>query len=152
MTFSDDPYMVIPEVVSGVASILSSAAHEPSIKRFVLTSSAASCSSPHPGKEFNISSKTWNDDDVEAAWRPPPYTGRGWTVYAASKTLAERALWEFIQEKKPHFTANAVLPNLNLGPKFAKGQAALTSDYVTGIYYGRTDDIKGVLPRTYSED
>lgn len=43
---------------------------------------------------------------------PNPYP---FIVYAASKTEGEKALWKFMKEKKPHFQANAVLPNANTG-------------------------------------
>lgn len=35
-------------------------------------------------------------------------------VYAASKTLAERELWDWVKREKPTFTATAVLPNFNV--------------------------------------
>lgn len=38
------------------------------------------------------------------------------TVYAASKTLAERAAWDFIEKEKPPFDLTAILPVFNFGP------------------------------------
>lgn len=35
---------------------------------------------------------------------------------AASKVKGERAAWKFIEEEKPHFSFNTVLPDLVLGP------------------------------------
>lgn len=36
-------------------------------------------------------------------------------VYVTSKTGGERALWRFMEEQRPHFVANTILPNVNLG-------------------------------------
>jgi hypothetical protein len=36
-------------------------------------------------------------------------------VYSASKTQSEQAAWKFIEEEKPHFVLNTVLPNANIG-------------------------------------
>ena len=108
LTFDPDPYKVIPEVIAGIKSILTSAAATPSIKRFVYTSSSTAASSPIPNKKFTITAKTWNQADVDKAWGPA-YKGIEWAVYGASKTEAERALWKFMEDEKPHFIANAVL-------------------------------------------
>jgi len=39
-----------------------------------------------------------------------------WTVYAASKTLAERAAWDFVAKEKPAFDLTAINPSFNFGP------------------------------------
>lgn len=116
MTRSPNPNEVIPDVVAGATNILKSAATEPSVKRFVFTSSSTAATLPKPGKKFQIDASTWNDEAVELAWKPPPYDpSRTFTVYAASKTQAERAVWKFVQENNPHFVVNAVNPNGNMG-------------------------------------
>lgn len=41
----------------------------------------------------------------------------GGIVYSASKTEAEKAAWKWVEEKKPNFVLNTVLPNFNVsGP------------------------------------
>lgn len=114
---SYDPNEGIPIVVNGTVNALKAAANEPSITRFVLTSSSTAAASPQPNKEFVIDENTWNDEAVKAAWMPPPYEGeqRKLDVYSASKTEGERAAWKFIQENKPDFEMNAILPNCNMG-------------------------------------
>jgi nucleoside-diphosphate-sugar epimerase len=54
LTFDSDPNKVIPEVLAGVNGILKSAAKEPSVKRFVYTSSSTAITAPIPNKEFII--------------------------------------------------------------------------------------------------
>lgn len=39
-----------------------------------------------------------------------------WTVYHASKALAERAAWDFMHREKPAFDLVTVLPSFNFGP------------------------------------
>lgn len=38
------------------------------------------------------------------------------TAYRASKTLAEKAAWEFVEKEKPNFTLSTLCPPLVLGP------------------------------------
>jgi nucleoside-diphosphate-sugar epimerase len=114
---SVDPNKAVPTVVNGALNMLSAAAKEPSIKRVVLTSSSTAASAPKPNKEFVIDAKTWNTEDVEAAWQPPPYEGvaRKLAVYSASKMQSEQASWKWMEDNKPKFVLNTVLPNANMG-------------------------------------
>lgn len=111
-SFSNDPHKVIGGVIDSVTNVLTAAAKEPKVKRFVLTSSSTAALLAKPGVEQTATVDTWNDEAVEAAWvkDPDPLA-----VYAASKTEGERTLWKFVKEKQPSFVANAILPNLNLG-------------------------------------
>lgn len=58
---------------------------------------------------------TWNDESVAAAWSPEtskedlPYS-----IYAASKTEGERALWDYVRENHLAFPVNTVLPAANV--------------------------------------
>ncbi|MBE7181519.1 MAG: hypothetical protein INR71_09990 [Terriglobus roseus] len=116
-----DPNIVVPAVVDATTNALKSAFKEPSVKRFVLTSSSTAAYSPDEGndKPLKVTVDTWNDSVVEAAWAPPPYTAdRGFVTYSASKTQGEQALWKYYKEhaaEKPGFVVNSVLPNMNTG-------------------------------------
>lgn len=135
MSDSPDPNKVIPTVINGALNALSAAANEPSIKRFVFTSSSTAILIPRLNEEFTITTDQWNDAAVAAAWAPPPYTpDRAFTVYAASKTQAERATWEFIRSKTPPFAFNAVLPNLNMGTILSPQQPASTGAAVKTVF------------------
>ena len=138
MTFSPDPNEVVTPVVRGMKYILRSAAKQPSVKRFVLTSSSTAVLLPSHDKPLRVSKDTWNDASVEKAWTPPPYTqDRATHVYSASKTEGEKALWEFMKTEKPNFVANAILPNVNMG-------RTLLSPGVTGTAV--IDVLKGRVP------
>ncbi|OAA66939.1 NAD dependent epimerase/dehydratase [Niveomyces insectorum RCEF 264] len=122
MSFDPDPNKVIPTAVAGAVTALKAAYAEPSVKRFVLTSSS-SATLP-AGKEAYaegrvITEKTWSEDAVALAWAPPPYTpDRSSAVYSASKVEAEQAVWKYHEEnkaKRPDLVVNTVLPNMNFG-------------------------------------
>lgn len=108
LNFSPNPSEVIPHVIKGTLEGLQSAAKEPKMKRFVLTSSSTAAQAPIPNKEYNIDETTWNDLFVEQANAPPPYEmDRAYAVYGASKVAGEKAMWDFVKEKRPHFVANS---------------------------------------------
>jgi len=138
VSFDEDPNNVIPEVIAGVKSILISAATEPSVKSFVYTSSSTAAVKPVSNKRFTVDSNSWNEEDIEAAHKPPPYDGRAFTVYSASKAEAEKAVWGFVKEQKPSFITNSILPNCNFGEIFVEGQAS-TGGFLKAIYedYGK---------------
>jgi hypothetical protein len=128
-------------------SILKSAAAEPSIKRFVLTSSSTACTRVIHNKEMTIDTNMWNNDDVERAWAPPPYEPeRYMTVYGASKTVQEQAFWKFVKEQKPAFVANAVLPDVNFG-KVLDGKVTSSAGLIKALYDGDVAGATWVLPR-----
>jgi nucleoside-diphosphate-sugar epimerase len=114
---SPDPNKAVPTVVNGIINTLEAALKEAGLKRIVMTSSSTAATSPKPNVEFSIDEETWNKEDIEAAWKPPPYEGhdRVLAVYAASKTQSEQAAWKWMKEHKPHFVLNAILPNANMG-------------------------------------
>ncbi|PFH62484.1 hypothetical protein XA68_13386 [Ophiocordyceps unilateralis] len=137
LTLNPDPHKVIPMVVSGVQNVLAAAAREPSVKRFVFTSSSAAATPPISNKRFHVDAETWNDEEIEVAWAPPPYNDdRKLAVYAASKTLAEKECWRFMQEEKPSFVLNTVLPNCNIGRILSEDQPASTGGWYKKLWEG----------------
>ncbi|KAE9372099.1 Nadph-dependent carbonyl reductase from Sporobolomyces Salmonicolor [Stipitochalara longipes BDJ] len=150
MSFDKDPAKVIPPTVKATTSILNSCLSNPSIKSFVYTSSSAAVSMPKPNISCTYDSNTWNDEDVKAAWKPGPWDeNHQWTVYAASKTEAEKAMWKFRDEKKPHFNINSVLPATNFGPVITPDTVSSTAKLVPIIYGGNVKAVLGVLPQYY---
>ncbi|EED23358.1 cinnamoyl-CoA reductase, putative [Talaromyces stipitatus ATCC 10500] len=116
MSFSPDPTVVIPKMINTMENIMSTVAQEDTVKRFVLTSSSGAVLTAQPDVEIVVYEDTWNDFTVRAAWdKDSPEELRGGHVYRASKVEVERAAWKFVEEKKPKFVFNAVLPNVNFG-------------------------------------
>jgi NAD(P)-dependent dehydrogenase (short-subunit alcohol dehydrogenase family) len=111
MSFDHDPNKVIPITIAGAVNALKSAYAEPSVKRFVLTSSSAAALSANTPAGSVITVETWNEQAVKDAWADPPYTPeRASTVYFASKTQSEQAVWKFHKEnraKRPDLVVNA---------------------------------------------
>lgn len=141
-TFSPDPNKVIKPTVDGVLSILHSAAEAGSVKRFVLTSSSTAALLPKPNTELTVTVDTWDQEAVNIANAPPPYTQeRAFAVYAASKTEGERALWKFMKDEKPGFVANAVLPNFNMGRILKDGSPGATGGAIPTLVEGKMPGI-----------
>lgn len=122
VSFNPDPNIVVKPTEEGVRNILRSAKKAGSVKRFVLTSSSSAVLIPHPNKEVTVGVDDWDQEALDEAWKPPPYTPeRAFFTYAASKVAGEKALWDFMKTERPDFVANAVLPNLNLGAILTAG-------------------------------
>ncbi|KAI1200476.1 aldehyde reductase [Nemania serpens] len=151
-TMNPNPHEVIPDTVKGTLEAIESAAREKSVKRFVLTSSSSAALIPKPNNPFTVTTDTWNDETVEWAYRDPPYEPDRWyPVYAASKTLSEKAAWEFVREKKPSFVLNAVLPNMNFGASLDsvnQGHPS-TSGMLTALFKGDTSNMANLPPQYF---
>lgn len=114
VAFSPVPEEVIDPTVGGTLTLLRSAATQPSITRFVLTSSAAAGDFPRPNEVYSVGENSWNEVSVQGAYQEGPM--QGMNVYCASKVLGEKAAWKFVQEEKPGFVLNTIIPNYNVGP------------------------------------
>ncbi|RDW88391.1 hypothetical protein BP6252_00423 [Coleophoma cylindrospora] len=150
MSFDCDPYKVIPGVIAGVNNVLTSAAKESGVQRFVYTSSSTAATRPKRNQKFTITKDSWNTEDIETAWKPAPYDpSRAMAVYGASKAQGEQELWKFMAEKKPGFVANAVLPNANFGPLTFPTQFGSTTTWVFSVYDGNLDPVRHVAPQYF---
>lgn len=96
----------------GALRLLKAASQTPSVKKVVMTSSVAAVADGHGPRKNHVFS--------EADWSNPE--GPNISPYARSKTIAERAAWDFIAREKPGFAFSTVLPGLVLGP-------VLSADY-----------------------
>ncbi|GME57806.1 aldehyde reductase [Neofusicoccum parvum] len=111
VSLDTDAENVAKETVRGTMSALKSAAKEPSVKRFVLTSSSSAVrqlADCEGGK--TITADEYNDKAVELAKAmDDSLTERekGLVAYSAAKTKGERAMWDWIKENKPEFVANS---------------------------------------------
>ena len=105
-TYAD---LIIP-AVRGTTSILNSALkHGSNVKRVVLTSSVVAVfeltSLPRVFNETN-----WTDASVEAV-KTKGSAVDPYTIYQASKTLAEKAAWEFVASHKSEISWDLVAIN-----------------------------------------
>ncbi|GAA5864785.1 hypothetical protein JCM1840_004901 [Sporobolomyces johnsonii] len=111
-----DPYAdLIHPAVRGTQGLLSSALKEPKIQRVVVTSSFAAVVNPHD-PVYSFTEKDWNETS------PKMVEEKGKDVdpfhaYRASKTLAEKAAWEFLEKHKDaSFDITTINPPLIFGP------------------------------------
>jgi len=81
------------------------AAHTAGIRRVVLTSSTAAVTNRPP----DLDKDTFDESD----WSDPSWTGM--SPYTKSKTLAERAAWDFVENQAPDMQLTAINPCLVLG-------------------------------------
>ncbi|CAO2647881.1 Nn.00g088030.m01.CDS01 [Neocucurbitaria sp. VM-36] len=108
-----DPDAAIALGVNSALNALQACAKTPSVKRFVFTSSAIAATLPKPNVEFSINTNSYNEEAVEIVKKEP--TKKGLFIYAAMKTETEKAIWKWMQENKPGFVLNTVLPDANFG-------------------------------------
>ncbi|CAE6505553.1 unnamed protein product [Rhizoctonia solani] len=97
--------------IKGTTEILKSAKeHGPTIKRVIITSSFASLANTTNPPNYVYSEHDWNPITYEYAVKNPQL------AYFASKALAEKAAWEFIEHEKPGYDLVTICPTMVYGP------------------------------------
>jgi nucleoside-diphosphate-sugar epimerase len=110
----DNERDLLDPAVKGTMRLLEAvAAHAPQVKRVVITSSFASILDPAQGHRpgYTYTEKDWNPVTYEEA-----KAGPGPVAYCGSKKFAEKAAWDFVEEKKPNFTVSTICPPMIYGP------------------------------------
>ncbi|KAJ6475923.1 NAD-P-binding protein [Mycena vitilis] len=134
LTFSAKVDEVVPPTIKGTLEVLRSAAKEPGIKSLVYTSSSSAALLAQPGKVIVVTEDTWNESAIaEAHGNPNPDPV---VVYAASKTEAEKAVWEVVERTKPPFQVSAVLPNMNFGPILGGADSSSSGSLLVNLIRG----------------
>ena len=153
-TFDPDPSNVIPPVINSVTALVKAAAREPTVKRFVYTSSSVASFVPDffSNETTLVGRDSWNDAAVAAAKAPPPppYTNafQGAIVYMASKVEAEKTFWKLAADEKPQFQVNVVSPYTLVGPVLHKSYKTKNlPGWINQLYHGNTDFIENIPAR-----
>lgn len=111
--FSDPQRELIDPALIGTTAILRAIHRDaPTVRRVVVTSSLAAILDKNKlsdGKAV-FTEKSWNPATIDEIHEDKP------TAYRVSKTLAERAAWDFVEKNKPNFDLATVNPPLVLGP------------------------------------
>ena len=101
-----------PAIIGTTGILKSIKKSAPSVKRVVITSSFAAIINPSkgnwPGHEY--SEEDFNPMTQQDALENPA------AGYRASKTFAEKAAWDFVENEKPNFTVSTINPPLVFGP------------------------------------
>lgn len=121
----DDPQRdLVDPAVEGTLSMMRAAAANPRVRRVVLTSSVAAITDEPEGRPV-----------TEADWNVKSSLDRN--PYYYSKTLAERAAWDFMEREKPGFDLVVVNPFMVLGPAHSKAVGTsnqIIVDMMTGKF------------------
>jgi len=116
---------LVDPAVQGTNNVLNACAKSSTVKRVVLTSSVAAVTD-EASNEITFSEDNWNTkSDLK---RNP---------YFYSKTLAERAAWDFVEKNKPGFDLVAINPFMVIGPSLGPGlneSNKILSDILSGAY------------------
>ncbi|KAK3367667.1 hypothetical protein B0H63DRAFT_84936 [Podospora didyma] len=106
----NDPLSIIDVAVGSVQRLLETANREPTVKSFVLMSSIATVRGlPDLDQERTYTEADWNTY-AEATVAAQGKSASEFTIYEASKTAAERALWKYRDEQKPRFSVTSINP------------------------------------------
>nr|QLL26886.1 anthocyanidin synthase [Heuchera micrantha] len=107
---SQDPENdMIKPAIQGTLNVLKACAKAKTVKRVVLTSSAAAVSiNQLNGTGLVMDEKNWTDVEFLASAKPPTWG------YPLSKTLAEKTAWKFAEENNIDLVT--VVPSLMTGP------------------------------------
>ncbi|CAN9115413.1 unnamed protein product [Alternaria alternata] len=130
-----EPY--IPDMVNETINILKAAQAEASVKAVVFTSTALASSAW--GEKGHFKEWQYNEDFIKYAYDPNfQHPSKGFIVYGAAKAMSEKAAWKYMQDEKPHFTFNTILPNANFGPSLEA--------FLKAVFDGDEAIVKGVVP------
>ncbi|KAH7071869.1 NAD-P-binding protein [Paraphoma chrysanthemicola] len=145
-----DPNEAITRYINGLLGALKAAAREPTVKRFVLTSSAMATPPLDTESERSLTSDDWNDEVVKQAWIPPFTAEKAFTVYGASKVQGEQALFTFVKEEEPHFQASTIVTPFVLGKRISHKHQGHPSSIGMAVmaYHGGAgvEQMKGLPP------
>ncbi|ORY14370.1 NAD dependent epimerase/dehydratase family protein [Clohesyomyces aquaticus] len=153
--FNPDPEAFIRPAVKSALNVLEAASKEPSVKSVVYTSSQAACLHIEPGKPYSITSETWNESSLEAAWSWEPKDDKSFARmginYECAKTQAEKSCFEWVKKNRPHFTFNTVVPNVNFGTLTSPENTGFTSSssLLKMVWEGNTMPVFLIPPEWY---
>ncbi|CAE6401041.1 unnamed protein product [Rhizoctonia solani] len=113
---ADDPQTLIEPAVKGTIEVLASVhKYAPTVQRIVITSSVAAIMNSSKPNGTVFTEGDWNSfslQEVETKGR----AAAGGDKYRASKTLAEKAAWKFLEDKQPKFDVATINPPMVFGP------------------------------------
>ncbi|KAG9029636.1 methylglyoxal reductase (NADPH-dependent) gre2 [Tulasnella sp. JGI-2019a] len=136
---ADDPNELIGPAVSGTVGVLESIKkHAPGVKRVVITSSVASVIHDK-GESQTFDETDWNVTSpkiVEEKGKDTPSVHK----YRASKVLAERAAWKFLEENKDSvaFDLVTICPPMIWGPILQEVKSADALNTSIAGFYAHT--------------
>jgi nucleoside-diphosphate-sugar epimerase len=118
--------------IKGTTTILEAASLSPSVQRVIVTSSFAAMLDMSRGLRpgYTYSEADFNPETYEGA---KACESAGW-AYCASKGLAEKAAWKYLEDHKPHFTLSVINPPKIIGPSIQELSMSLLCTSMKDIY------------------
>ncbi|KAF8331072.1 D-lactaldehyde dehydrogenase [Cantharellus anzutake] len=117
---TEDPQWLIDTAVKGTLGLLESAKlFGANVQRVVITSSISAATEPKQTSVYNFTESDWNTYSpkiVDEQRNNAP----GVHKYRASKALAERAAWKFVQDNELSWDLTTLLPSMVFGPVIHK--------------------------------
>jgi nucleoside-diphosphate-sugar epimerase len=136
--------LLIP-AIKGTTGILESIQRcNPSVKRVVITSSFAAINDPSKGSRPGhiYTEADWNPTTYDEAKKGPPNFS-----YGASKKLAEKAAWDYVEKNKPNFTIATINPPMIYGPNEHKVESLdklnTSSVQIYDLINGKSKEVPG---------
>ncbi|EST07003.1 3-beta hydroxysteroid dehydrogenase/isomerase [Kalmanozyma brasiliensis GHG001] len=132
----DPKRTLINPAVNGTRNVLNSIhQHGKDVKRVVVTSSFAAILDSTRQGHIVYTEKDWNLSSVENVEKKGK-DQEAPDAYRASKTMAERAAWEFVEQNKPSWDLVTVNPPLVFGPIIHQVAAAEKLNTSVGFVWG----------------
>lgn len=127
VTAKDPQRDLVDPALNGTKNVLASCSRNPQLKKVVVTSSlAAITEQPENGHVY-----------TEEDWNTTSSLTRN--AYYYSKTLAERYVWEFVENERPHFDVACVNPAIVLGPEMSNPKTLNESNLIFRRFFSCLD-------------
>jgi nucleoside-diphosphate-sugar epimerase len=150
--FRPDPNEVIPGMVQSAIGVLEAASKEPNVKSVVYTSSQGAAVHLEPNVPYHITTASFNETS-KVAWTLPPSSDfpRMILNYLCAKTESEQACAKWVEDNKPHFTYNCVVPNINFGTMVRPDKLGFSSSsaLLKALWDGSTAPANMIPPEWY---
>ncbi|CAI9783891.1 unnamed protein product [Fraxinus pennsylvanica] len=126
---SEDPENdMIKPAIEGVINVINASAKAGTVKRVILTSSAATITiNQFDGKGLVMDEENWSDDEFLTSKKPPTW------AYPVSKILAEKTAWKLARENNIDLVT--IIPSLMAGPSLTAEippSISLATSLITG--------------------
>lgn len=137
--------LLIP-AIEGTTQILESTyKYAPQVKRVVITASFASVFDLSKGFRPGY---VYSEKDFNPATYDEGKSGNGIFAYCASKALAERAAWKFVEEKQPRFSVSVINPPVIYGPNHHYIDNLNELNTSSGMFYSLMNGSRTEVPPT----
>ncbi|KDQ17956.1 hypothetical protein BOTBODRAFT_29274 [Botryobasidium botryosum FD-172 SS1] len=135
-----EPDELIKPAIEGTLNALKSVKHHgPSVKRVVITGSVAALMEPKDQIPAIYTEADWNTFAIKEVQEKGVHADQE-LKYRASKVLAERAAWEFVEQNKSQieFDITTILPSFVFGPILQEVLTLAQLNLSSKLFYNAT--------------